>query len=114
MDMRLAMQKRAHAALVKQIEADAALLAHMGVMDYSLLLGVHYPKWGETSWYPPGGNHTVDIQTPRHATWPSHMHLSGRPPSHHGGMCLMIMALTESEAHNYHWRHEFQPGLRVL
>lgn len=64
MDMRLALQKRAHAALMKQIEADAALLAHMGVMDYSLLLGVHYPKWGETSWYPPAGSPTVCLQVP--------------------------------------------------
>ena len=59
MDMRLALQTRAHASLLKQIEADAALLARMGVMDYSLLLGVHYPNWGETAWYPPAGAHTV-------------------------------------------------------
>ena len=59
MDMRLALAKGAHGALIRQIEADAALLARMGVMDYSLLLGVHYPKWGDQAWYPPGGNLTV-------------------------------------------------------
>ena len=52
--MRLALAKGAHGALMRQIEADAALLAHMGVMDYSLLLGVHYPKWGDDTWHPPG------------------------------------------------------------
>lgn len=53
-DMRLALAKGAHGALMRQIEADAALLARMGVMDYSLLLGVHYPKWGDDTWLPPG------------------------------------------------------------
>ena len=77
MDMRLAMQKRAHAALVKQIEVDAALLARMGVMDYSLLLGVHYPKWGDGTWYPPTGNHTVHIQLLCHTERPPPVHLPG-------------------------------------
>ena len=53
-DMRLALAKGAYGALMRQIEADAALLARMGVMDYSLLLGVHYPKWGDDIWLPPG------------------------------------------------------------
>ncbi|CAK0741103.1 hypothetical protein CVIRNUC_001300 [Coccomyxa viridis] len=53
-DMRLALAKGAYGALMRQIEADAALLARMGVMDYSLLLGVHYPKWGDDTWLPPG------------------------------------------------------------
>ena len=61
MDMRLALAKGAHVALLKQIQVDAALLARMGVMDYSLLLGVHYPKWGDNTWFPPAGNHTVGI-----------------------------------------------------
>ena len=52
--MRLALAKGAYGALMRQIEADAALLARMGVMDYSLLLGVHYPKWGDDTWLPPG------------------------------------------------------------
>jgi len=60
-DMRLALAKGAHVALLKQIQVDAALLARMGVMDYSLLLGVHYPKWGDNTWFPPAGNHTVSI-----------------------------------------------------
>ncbi|CAL8463327.1 g2861 [Coccomyxa elongata] len=57
LDMRLALAKGAHAALMRQIEADAALLARMHVMDYSLLLGVHYPKWGPNTWYPPHTSH---------------------------------------------------------
>lgn len=52
-DVRLALAKGAHAALMKQIQADTALLARMHVMDYSLLLGVHYPKWGDNTWFPP-------------------------------------------------------------
>lgn len=59
LDMKLALAKGAHAALMRQIKADAALLARMHVMDYSLLLGVHYPKWGQTRWYPPHTSHRV-------------------------------------------------------
>lgn len=65
MDMRLALAKGAYGALMCQIEADAALLARMGVMDYSLLLGVHYPRWGDRAWYPPGGNLMVRPATQR-------------------------------------------------
>lgn len=60
-DMRLALAKGAHVALLKQIQVDAALLARMGVMDYSLLLGMHYPKWGDNTWFPPAGKHAVSI-----------------------------------------------------
>ncbi len=73
--MRLALAKGAHGALIRQIEADAALLARMGVMDYSLLLGVHYSQWGDQAWYPPGRNLTVSLQLkgllkdPIHRTW---------------------------------------------
>lgn len=68
-DMRLALAKGAHGALIRQIEADAALLARMGVMDYSLLLGVHYPKWGDEAWFPPGSAHTVSAVPPT-LIWP--------------------------------------------
>ena len=53
MDMRLGLSRRAHGALMRQIRIDTGLLAAMGVMDYSLLLGVHFPRWGQTAWYPP-------------------------------------------------------------
>ena len=52
-DMRLALGRGERRALVEQIRADAALLAGQGVMDYSLLLGVHYPRWGDDAWRPP-------------------------------------------------------------
>jgi hypothetical protein len=52
-DVRLALAKGSHRALMRQIELDTALLARMNVMDYSLLLGVHYPKWGDATWHPP-------------------------------------------------------------
>lgn len=64
LDIKLALAKGAHGALMRQIEADAALLARMHVMDYSLLLGVHYPKWGPEVWYPPHTAHRVRPQIP--------------------------------------------------
>lgn len=72
LDMKLALAKGAHAALMRQIEADAALLARMHVMDYSLLLGVHYPKWGQDVWYPPHTPHKVRPPAilPPHCTTP--------------------------------------------
>ena len=38
--MRLALAKGAHVALSKQTQVDAALLARMGIMDYSLHMDV--------------------------------------------------------------------------
>ena len=53
MDVRLAVPARAHAALMAQIAADTQLLQALHVMDYSLLLGLHFPRWGAGRWYPP-------------------------------------------------------------
>jgi hypothetical protein len=53
MDSRLALARGERGALMQQLRADTALLAGMHVMDYSLLLGVHYPRWGEDGWRPP-------------------------------------------------------------
>ena len=52
MDVRLALPARAHAALLAQIATDTELLQALHVMDYSLLLGLHFPRWG-SAWFPP-------------------------------------------------------------
>ena len=52
MDVRLALPARAHAALLAQIAIDTELLQALHVMDYSLLLGLHLPRWG-SAWFPP-------------------------------------------------------------
>lgn len=51
-DVRLALPARAHAALLAQIATDTELLQALHVMDYSLLLGLHFPRWG-SAWFPP-------------------------------------------------------------
>ncbi|KDD71632.1 phosphatidylinositol-4-phosphate 5-kinase, partial [Helicosporidium sp. ATCC 50920] len=45
-----------HAALARQLARDCALLEAAHVMDYSLLLGVHYVRWGNRAWAPPRGD----------------------------------------------------------
>ncbi|WIA13706.1 hypothetical protein OEZ85_007259 [Tetradesmus obliquus] len=42
-DMRIVLEQAQHEALLQQLAADSDLLKRVGVMDYSLLLGVHYP-----------------------------------------------------------------------
>eukprot|EP00879_Flechtneria_rotunda_P014779 GHRR01015443.1.p1 GENE.GHRR01015443.1~~GHRR01015443.1.p1 ORF type:complete len:930 (+),score=427.73 GHRR01015443.1:117-2906(+) len=42
-DTRIVLQQPAYDKLIAQLTADADLLRTVGVMDYSLLLGVHYP-----------------------------------------------------------------------
>ena len=51
-DVRLALPALAHAALLAQIAIDTELLQALHVMDYSLLLGLHLPRWG-SAWFPP-------------------------------------------------------------
>lgn len=41
-DFRLQLKDELYNKLMRQIKADAALLERMRVMDYSLLLGIHY------------------------------------------------------------------------
>ena len=60
MDVRLALPARAHAALLAQIAADTELLQALHVMDYSLLLGLHFPRWG-AAWFPP---HSAPVRGP--------------------------------------------------
>ncbi|KIY93607.1 hypothetical protein MNEG_14355 [Monoraphidium neglectum] len=45
-DFRLQLEPAAHDLLMQQLKADADLLRECGVMDYSLLLGIHYPSRG--------------------------------------------------------------------
>lgn len=52
-DVRLSISRRAHAALMAQLAADTQLLQALHVMDYSLLLGLHFPRWGADRWFPP-------------------------------------------------------------
>jgi len=62
LDVRLALSARAHAALMAQLAADTALLQALHVMDYSLLLGLHFPRWGADRWRPP---HAPAARSPR-------------------------------------------------
>ena len=39
--------------LMGQLGRDCALLESLRVMDYSLLLGVHYLSWGADKWIAP-------------------------------------------------------------
>ena len=41
-------------ALKAALATDCGLLERLGVMDYSLLLGVHFMRWGDEHWVPPG------------------------------------------------------------
>ena len=52
-DMQLELSRHNYTMLMAQIRADAALLEKLHVMDYSLLLGVHYVNWGASSWHLP-------------------------------------------------------------
>lgn len=47
---------RTHTAVMRQLDADCALLERLNVMDYSLLLGVHFVRWGNERWSPPFGD----------------------------------------------------------
>ena len=49
MDFRLQLKDELYKKLMKQIQADAGLLERMHVMDYSLLLGIHYTEDSETN-----------------------------------------------------------------
>lgn len=52
--------------LMEQIQNDCALLEALRVMDYSMLLGVHYLSWGPEEWHPPKIKvRTENLQTSR-------------------------------------------------
>eukprot|EP00775_Hariotina_reticulata_P005077 gene5077-5318_t len=44
LDIRIVLEQAAYETLLAQLKADCELLRAVGVMDYSLLLGVHYPS----------------------------------------------------------------------
>ena len=53
-DLALALDARTHAELTRALRADAAFLERLGLIDYSLLLGVHFGGWAPGCWRPPG------------------------------------------------------------
>ncbi|GAB4813492.1 hypothetical protein N2152v2_000538 [Parachlorella kessleri] len=53
LDMQLVLSPEVHMRVMRQLERDCALLEELGVMDYSLLLGVHFQRWGNFRWSPP-------------------------------------------------------------
>ena len=63
-DVSLALPRPARNALLAALAADTALLERVGVIDYSLLLGVHYAGWGPGCWRPPGAARGTEAPTP--------------------------------------------------
>ena len=63
-DVKFELSPERRAALLAQIKADAAFLESLHVMDYSLLLGVHFVNWGDAEWYPPFENWPESEQSP--------------------------------------------------
>lgn len=53
-DMAFELTSAAHGQLLTQLQKDVCFLESLRVMDYSLLMGVHFLRWGEAQWYPPG------------------------------------------------------------
>ena len=52
-DFQLVLNAATYDQLMEQLGRDTALLESLRVMDYSLLLGVHYLSWGPDQWEPP-------------------------------------------------------------
>lgn len=52
-DFQLVLNAGTYDQLMEQLQRDCALLESLRVMDYSLLLGVHYLSWGPDQWVPP-------------------------------------------------------------
>ena len=52
-DFQLVLNAATYDQLMGQLGRDCALLESLRVMDYSLLLGVHYLSWGGDEWFPP-------------------------------------------------------------
>ncbi|KAL4513256.1 hypothetical protein Ndes2437A_g09168 [Nannochloris sp. 'desiccata'] len=51
----------------RTIAADAEFLEKLHVMDYSLLLGVHFLRWGNEEWYPPFSDWPTENSNPEAA-----------------------------------------------
>jgi 1-phosphatidylinositol-4-phosphate 5-kinase len=52
-DLKFELTAEQHVAFMQQLTADAEFLERLHVIDYSLLLGVHFIRWGNEEWYPP-------------------------------------------------------------
>ncbi|KAL4451483.1 hypothetical protein ABPG75_007145 [Micractinium tetrahymenae] len=52
-DMQLVLPAKQHGAVLRQLRRDLELLERLHVIDYSLLLGVHFLRWGNAAWHPP-------------------------------------------------------------
>lgn len=52
-DMQLVLPAKQHDAVLRQLQRDLELLGRLRVIDYSLLLGVHFLRWGNGAWHPP-------------------------------------------------------------
>jgi len=52
-DFQLVLNAATYDQLMGQLGRDCALLESLRVMDYSLLLGVHYLSWGADEWIAP-------------------------------------------------------------
>lgn len=52
-DFRLVLNTGTYDQLMGQLGRDCALLESLHVMDYSLLLGIHFLSWGPDEWFPP-------------------------------------------------------------
>lgn len=59
-DFQLVLNAGTYDQLMEQLQRDCALLESLRVMDYSLLLGVHYLSWGPDEWAPP----QIKVMTP--------------------------------------------------
>ena len=53
LDIQFECREEERARLLRCLKADATFLQRLGVIDYSLLLGVHFSRWGEDLWCPP-------------------------------------------------------------
>ena len=53
LDLQLQLDPNSYEGLMAQLTSDCELLERLKVMDYSLLLGVHYLNWGDGTWHPP-------------------------------------------------------------
>lgn len=73
------------AALLEQVARDTQLLEKLHIMDYSLLLGLHFPSWGASTWRPP----------PVHLVCPSCLPplRSGPRPRHLGSGFIVVAVI---------------------